>query len=513
MPEGHPTWTDGSLPELFSSVAAECPDRIAVVCGRQSLTYAELLGQAQHLAGRLVAAGVGRNALVGLEVTRSLQIPVAILGILMSGAAYVPLDPAYPIDRLRMMVADAGVALVVTDRDSPLADKLGCRAVLVRADEAVAGVERITVAADDPAYVIYTSGSTGRPKGCIVTHRNVLSLLAATLPLFDVGPNDRWSLFHSVNFDFSVFEMWFPLISRGTVVIVDGEAALSPEAFLRLLAEKRITVLSQVPSVFRSLLQVHALYPEPDLALRYLVFGGERVELDAVRDFLSHLPADRHPVVVNMYGITETTVHVTFKELTAEDLDGPVRSPIGVPLPHLAVELRDDQGKPVAPGEPGEMWVSGGGVAAGYLNRPVLTAARFRTEGERRYYRSGDLARMLPNGELEYLGRVDRQVKHRGFRIELEEIEATLRNLDSVYNVAVAVVTGRSGGEFLTAYVAGSDDFSAAAARTHAARLLPSHMVPSRYMRVPALPLTPSGKLDRAALETLKLTRRDDPAT
>ncbi len=462
-----------SLPHVFSEVCAKRPDRVAVTAAGRELTYAELDAASDRLASSLVARGVRRGDLVGLKTGRTVETPAAILGILKAGAAYVPLDPAYPEDRLRMMIEDAGLEIVV---DSIPSD----------GEETV----DVSIGPDDPAYVIYTSGSTGRPKGCVVTHGNVLALLEAALPLFDVGADDRWTLFHSVSFDFSVWELWGALATGATAVMVPDDAARSPADFLDLLAAERVTVLNQVPSVFRYLARAHEAAGRPPLALRYVVFGGEGVDLDVVASFAP----GRRPAMVNMYGITETTVHVTYKSLGAEEA---VASPIGRPLPHLAVSLRDGDGKPVPPGAPGEMWISGAGVAAGYLNRPELTAERFVTVDGRRHYRSGDLARLLPDGELEYLGRADRQLKLRGFRIEPGEIEAVLRAHDGVQDAAVTVTTTRAGAQFLEARIVPAVPDGL---RAHAAAALPAHMVPDRYRAVPELPRTPSGKLDRTAL-------------
>lgn len=374
------------------------------------------------------------------------------------------------------------------------------------------GEKPAAVVPGDTAYVIYTSGSTGHPKGCVISHGNVLALLRAALPLFDVDQDDRWSLFHSHAFDFSVWELWGALATGATAVLVRGQTAQLPHEFLDFLVRHRVTVLNQVPSVFRFLTMTYADSARPPLALRYLVFGGESVELDVTRAFLGHLSSPA-PAVVNMYGITEITVHATAKVLTGADLDGAVRSPIGKALPHLTIDVRGEDLAPVAVGESGELWIAGAGVAAGYLDRPELTAQRFvmldTPEGPRRSYRTGDLARVLPDGELEFLGRNDQQVKLRGFRVELGEVEATLRTHDAVREVAATVITTAAGAQFLVACVVVAGDPTpdgaelAATLRAHARTGLPAHMVPDRYVVVPALPLTPSGKLDRGALPVL----------
>ncbi|TMR99668.1 amino acid adenylation domain-containing protein [Nonomuraea basaltis] len=488
-----------SLPEVFTEVCARQPERTAVVCGTRSLTYGELATAARSLAAELVRRGVARGELVGLRVSRSADVPVAVLGITLAGAAYVPLDPQYPADRLRLMVAEAGIRYVVGEPgEHPGMNVQNHVPVWDHAPAPADGLPALN--RDDLAYVIYTSGSTGRPKGCVVTHGNVLSLLDGALPLFAVGADDRWALFHSINFDFSVWELWGALATGAAVIVVDADTAVDPEEFLELLIRERVSVLNQVPPVFRVLAETHADAGRPPLPLRYLIFGGDAVDLDVTAAFLAALPEGARPVAVNMYGITETTVHVTFKELDAAALHGSNRSPIGRPLPHLDIVLRDESGAEVPVGEVGEMWVSGGGVAVGYLGREELTAERFVTSGGVRFYRSGDLARRLPDGELQYLGRADRQVKLRGIRIELGEIEAVLRGCTGVRDAVVRLVTDRALGELLAACVVADDGFDAELVRAECGRVLPSPMVPTRYELLPAIPLSTTGKVDRAAL-------------
>ncbi len=501
----------GSLVELFDLAAQRWPDAVAVEDRERSLTYRGLAQRADALAAELERRGVVPGDPVGLLLGRSIDVVVSIIAALKAGATYVPLDPDYPAQRLTHMLEDSALTVLVGEPDRAGALDLSGAALVDPGCPAPTGM--IAPAPRDPrapAYVIYTSGSTGLPKGCAVSHDNVLELLRHTLPLFDVGAGDRWTLFHSCNFDFSVWEMWGALATGGTIVVVPEAVAKSPTDLLDLLRTRQVTVLSQVPSVFRYLAAAHADAGAPALALRYVVFGGESVDLDVVRDFLAALPG-APPAIVNMYGITEITVHATFKTLSAEDLRGSIRSPIGRPLPHLQITLFDDAGAPVLDGEVGEMWVSGTGVAQGYVNRPELTAQRFVTREGVRYYRSGDLARRLPSGELEYLGRNDAQIKRRGFRIELGEIEAALRGHPAVHDVGVAVAVNRHGVELLVACYVAAPDRNPYGLRQHASARLPGHMVPDRYAEVERLPLMPSGKLDRAALRsqaTAASTRR-----
>ena len=496
-----------SLPELFTAVARRTPAAIALVDGDTEYSYAQLDQASDRLATGLAAHGVGPSDVVGVVAARQASTVVSILAVLRTGASYVPLDPTYPARRLRQMVEDAGVQVLVGAVDAVDADWAAGLTVLDPDAPGRATTTVVPTAAggQDPAYVLYTSGSTGRPKGCVVTHANVLALLRATLPLFEVDAADRWSVFHSFSFDFSVWELWGAFATGATAVLVGDRAARSPAALLDLLVAEHVTVLNQVPSVFRYLTLAHAEADRPALAVRYLVLSGEAMDPAVASDFLAGLTGP-HPVVLNMYGITEITVLATVRALTAAELAGLAqaggagRSPIGVALPHLEVSLRDPAGAPVAPGETGEIWVAGAGVAAGYLNRPELTAERFTTAEGRRWYRSGDLARQAADGGLEYAGRADDQVKVRGYRVELGEIEAVLRQHPLVLDAAVHL----AGTDpcFLVASLVAADPPADLVARVrgYATGQLPRHLVPDRYRLLPRLPLTPSGKLDRRAL-------------
>lgn len=501
----------GSLPELFRRVAERRPDHTALVDDGRAIDYASLDEASDRLAARLARQGTRPGGLIGLLTERGAGIPVGILGILKSGSGYVPLDPGYPPQRLRHMVDDARVDAIVGDPD--VARELGLTGVpvvpLYVPDAGAPDPPAPVISGSDPAYVIYTSGSTGTPKGCVVTHDNVLSLLRAALPLFDVTAADRWALFHSASFDVSVWEFWAAMATGATAVTVSEATVRSPIDFVTQLRRDRITVLGQVPSVFRSLALAYADAGRPDLFLRYLVFAGERADLDVIRDFLGGVRGTR-PVAVNMYGPTETTVYATHRVLTPADLDGDVPAPIGTPLPNAEIRILGDGMDLVPDGDSGEMWIGGECVSQGYLHRPELTAERFVVldgpEGPRRFYRSGDLARWLDDGSLEFLGRNDLQIKVRGHRIEPAEIEVALRAHRDVRDAAVAVVTTAVGAQFLTAYLVPAESATAELAgsvRRHVAAVLPRYMVPDRYTTVAELPLSSSGKLDRAMLPRL----------
>ena len=359
-------------------------------------------------------------------------------------------------------------------------------------------------APEDLAYVIYTSGSTGKPKGVLITHANVTQLFSATDPWFAFGPHDVWTLFHSYAFDFSVWELWGALLYGGRLVIVPYWISRDPAAFRKLLVDERVTILNQTPSAFRQLIQADLDEAPAAYALREIIFGGEALQPQHLEPWIERY-GDAKPRLVNMYGITETTVHVTYRPITRADVEAGRGSVIGRPIPDLYIRLLDERGEPVPVGVPGEIWVGGAGVANGYLNRPELTAERFvkdpfDTSRSARLYRAGDLARRLPDGDLEYLGRIDSQVKIRGFRIELGEIEARLAESEGVSEVNVIAREDSPGDKRLVAYYTTSANVRPEALRAHLLAILPEYMVPAAYVRLDRMPLTHNGKLDRKAL-------------
>ena len=500
------------LHERFAAVAAATPDAVAVIDGDTTLTYAELLAAAGRLAHRLRGLGIGRESLVGVCLPRSADLVVAILATVSAGGAYLPLDPAHPAERLAGVLADAGATVLVTDATgTDLAGglatvRLDDPAETARLAELPATAPDVAAHPDDLAYVIYTSGSTGRPKGVQITHANVGRLLVATEPDFAFGPDDVWSLFHSASFDMSVWEMWGALLHGGRLVVVPVETTRSPWDLVELLAGTGVTVLNQTPSAFRMLVELAGSGdPAMDrLALRVVTLGGEAVDVGTLEPWWRRF-GDAAPRIVNMYGITETTVHVTVRPLGLADLGGD-RSPVGGPMRDLAVHVLDPRSRPLPIGVAGELCVGGPGVSRGYRGRPRLTAERFvpdpyGTPGAR-LYRSGDKARTLPDGDLGYLGRFDHQVKIRGFRIELGEIETCLSAAPDVEHAVVVVDTSTRGDRRLVGYVvpAAGTHPDAARLRADTARTLPSYMVPAVIVVIPRLPLTVNGKLDRAAL-------------
>lgn len=501
-----------SLAEAFHQVAERFAERIAITDGDRAWTYAELDARALAIASRLQRLGIGPDQMVGLLMERSAELIAGMVGVIRAGAAYVPLDPRYPKDRLSMMIADSGCAAVIVDAPSAgAAGEIAC--VVVDIGQAMqpsdSGLDAGRMpAANNAAYVIYTSGSTGTPKGVVVTQRNVLRLFSATHAWFGFSPNDTWSFFHSFSFDFSVWETWGALLHGGRVVVVSYHDSRNPDIFYDLIARERVTMLSQTPSAFTQFMAAETRRSEPaDLtSLRAVVFGGEALDFGALGPWMER-HGDRSPQLVNMYGITETTVHVTYRPLTIADITQARGSLIGRPIPDLHIHLLDRYGHDVPVGVAGEICVAGSGVSNGYLNRPELTSQRFvgdpcAQDPHARMYRSGDMGRFLPDGELQYIGRIDQQVKVRGFRIEIGEIESALSMHPSVARCLVTV-HDPGDGKRLVAYLAKRPDVSLPNApdlRAHLGQTLPDYMVPEVFIELDDFPLTANGKIDRSKL-------------
>ena len=512
---------DNCIHQLFEQQAQRTPDAIAVVFEDQKVTYRELNERANQLAHYLQQLGVKPEVLVGICVERSLLTIVGILGILKAGGAYVPLDPANPIERTAFILQDASVSVLLTQETllETLPSYSGIVVCLEAPREAIAqnstNNPHSHATAENLAYVIYTSGSTGQPKGVLVTHGNVLRLFAATQSWYNFSEGDVWTLFHSYAFDFSVWELWGALIYGGRLVIVPYFFARSPIAFYELLCRERVTVLNQTPSAFRQLmLAEESVQTGNNLSLRWVIFGGEALELPSLKPWFER-HGDRSPQLVNMYGITETTVHVTYRPLSLADLNGQ-GSVIGCAIPDLQIYILDKNRQLVPVGIPGEMYVSGAGVARGYLNRPDLTAERFIShpfseKKEARLYKTGDLARYLPNGDIEYLGRIDTQVKVRGFRIELGEIEAQLDRHPAVRESSVLLREDAPGDKRLIAYIVANSETTLTTGELHVflKEKLPDYMVPAAFVLLEALPLTLNGKVDRRSLPEPDTARPD----
>jgi amino acid adenylation domain-containing protein/non-ribosomal peptide synthase protein (TIGR01720 family) len=496
-----------TLPGLWREQVRQWGDRIAVTSGAAELSYRALDARVNRLARLLIAEGAGPERLVALALPRSADQVAAVLAVLKTGAAYLPVDVDHPAGHREHVLADARPALVVTTTavapDGPclLLDDPEVQARLAALEPTDPEVD---VRAENLAYAIYTSGSTGRAKGVLVTHGSVTALFRATAGRFAFGPDQVWSFCHSYAFDFSVWELWGALLHGGRVVVVPRETARSPWELRKLLAAERVTVLSQTPSAF---LQLAACDTDEELSLRTVVLGGEALQAGKLAGWYRRHAADA-PRLVNMYGITEATVHATYRALDA----AATGSPVGGPLPGVRGYVLDDRLEPVGAGTTGELYLAGPGLARGYLNRPALSAGRFVAcpfgpAGDR-MYRTGDLVRWTHDGELEFAGRTDDQVQIRGFRVEPGEAETVLTGHDAIGEVAVVARPDARGETCLVAYVvpAGGQPLDAGHLRRWAGHRLPEPLVPAAFVVLGALPLTGNGKVDRAALPAPEFT-------
>ncbi|MGO4295011.1 amino acid adenylation domain-containing protein [Chitinophaga sp. RAB17] len=496
--------TNATIVSLFQQAVRHFPDRIALVAGAQTFTYRELDIKSGQLARVLINDyNVMPEELVLLHFDRSEWMLIGILAVLKAGAAYVPVDPFYPAARIDYMMEDSKSRLLLFDIApyNGIAEKWSHMVLLditrhhYSGDTAVAVIQSHYL-----AYVIYTSGTTGNPKGVLIEHRNVTRLLFNEANRFDFNATDVWSLFHSYCFDFSVWEMYGALLYGGRLVMVPKVIAQDSMAFYDFLQKEGITVLNQTPTAFRSLvLHNRERFAATPLSVRYLIFGGEMLRPEILREWYQAFPGCRN---INMYGITETTVHVTYKEMSAAAITAN-KSNIGLPIPTLSCYVLDMDLQPVLPGVTGELCVGGAGVARGYLNKPALTAEKFVDhpfrKGEK-IYRSGDYARILPSGEIEYIGRRDEQVKIRGHRIETGEIEMGIMQLDGIKDAVVLPIKGAHDEYDLVAYFITEEEDAQSDIRKRLNAILPAYMVPAHLIPLPAFPLNSNGKLDKTAL-------------
>ncbi|QHD06665.1 non-ribosomal peptide synthetase [Pseudomonas sp. R76] len=474
------------------------PEAIALRFNNQRLTYRQLNERANQVAHRLLAQGVRADDRVAICVERGPEMIIGLLGILKAGAGYVPIDPAYPLERIAYTLADSEpLAVLVQANTRHLVGDLAQIDLNSLRGESIVN-PRIQLSPANLAYVIYTSGSTGLPKGVMIEHRQVARLFTATQHWFGFNSNDVWALFHSFAFDFSVWEIWGALMHGGQLLIVPQLVSRSPDECYALICEAGVSILNQTPSAFRQLI---AAQSSQSHSLRQVIFGGEALEPGMLKPWYARA-INAGTQLVNMYGITETTVHVTYRALEAADAQLVGVRPIGVRIPDLQLYVLDERREPLPMGVVGELYVGGAGVARGYLNRDELNAERFLADPATglRMYKTGDLGRLLADGSVEYLGRNDDQVKIRGFRIELGEIEARLATADGVRDAVVIAREDQPGDKRLVAYVIAERELGAAELRDHLLLSLAEYMVPSAFVLLDTFPLTTNGKLDRKAL-------------
>lgn len=485
---------------LFEAQARRTPDSIALTYEGGHMTYHELDKRSDKLAFLLREKGVGPDQVVGLLMDRSMDTVAGMLAILKAGGAYLPIDVDYPDERIHYLIEDSGTRLVLTSRE------LRHRAVDVEtvlvedADTMEQDVNKVPdlVRPSNLCYVIYTSGTTGNPKGVMVEHGNVVRLFFNEAFQFNFDARDVWTMFHSHCFDFSVWEIYGAILFGGRLVIIPKMVSRDTSAYLEILKKEKVTVLNQTPTAFYNLVQEELNDTERSLQLRYVIFGGEALSPDKLRSWRHKYPAVK---LINMFGITETTVHVTYKEISEHEIENNI-SNVGRPIPTLSVYVLDEQQQPVPPGVVGELFVGGAGVSRGYLGKETLTSKKFvpnpYKQGDR-LYRSGDLARILHSGDLEYIGRMDDQVKIRGFRIELGEVEHQVAKHTRVKETVV-LARETEGTKHLICYYLSDEVIGADELRDFLSATLPEYMIPAYYVRVEAWPLTFNGKLDRRAL-------------
>jgi len=483
---------DKTIIDLIELQSTLKPDNIAVSNENEELSYKELNESANRLAHYLRKQyNIKRDDLIGIKLERSEKMIIAMLAVLKSGGAYVPIDLNYPQERIDYIVNDSACKVVIdaSELEKFVADKTNY------SNENPSKVNE----PGDLAYVIYTSGTTGTPKGTLIEHKNVVRLFKNDTRLFDFSDRDVWTMFHSYCFDFSVWEMYGALFYGGKLVIVPSITSKDPKAFLTLLKDKKVTVLNQTPSSFYNIIKEELEINEKNLSLRYVIFGGEALSVQKLENWKSRYPTIK---LINMYGITETTVHVTYKEITESEIKAGI-SNIGKPIPTLQCYVLDAYQNLLPVGVDGELYVGGDGLARGYLNRVELTKEKFIenpfTKGER-LYRSGDKVKLLVNGDMEYMGRIDEQVKIRGYRIELGEIEQVLLQHESIKEAVVITKADKEGEKKLVAYIIGREDFHVAGLRAYLLTKLPEYMLPGHYVQVESIPLTSNGKLDKRSL-------------
>ncbi|WP_319926251.1 non-ribosomal peptide synthetase [Xenorhabdus littoralis] len=530
-----------TLHQAFEQQALQRPHAIALSADNgRLLTYEQLNQRANQLAHYIVQIMQQMEMaptdapLIGLCLERDEEMLVSILAVLKAGLAYLPIDTTHAPERIRFYVEDANVQLVIgVPQHQALFDSNKLDYLCIDTEKTFIQTmppdnPDVTSQPDSLAYVIYTSGSTGVPKGVEITHANVMRLFHASERHFDFTENDVWTLFHSCAFDFSVWEIWGALLFGGRLSIVPYWVSRTPGDFYQWVQQEKVTVLNQTPSAFQLFIaadsQLNGAKKEDEksaLSLRYVILGGEALEPAKLQGwFKKH--GDEQPHIINMYGITETTVHVTYRRIMQPDALQGGKSPIGEALDDLEIFLLDKQHRLSLLGAVGEMYVGGAGVARGYLNRPELTAQRFidkrqifpQADAGQRLYRSGDLARLRRDGSLEYLGRADHQVKIRGFRIELGEIETALKRIESVDQAVViahqddanhalrlvAYIVAETVADTHSGHLSSEEKLSVDALRIELKHTLPDYMLPSAFIFLDALPLTPNGKIDRKAL-------------
>lgn len=505
--------TDANYPKnktiynLFEEQVEKYPNRVALTINEKSMTYKELNAKANQLAYKLVEMGVKENIPVGIRINKSFEMIIGILAIIKAKGCYLPIDLSYPEERVKFMLKDSKAKLLLTNKENNKIDFEIETLDLENKENYLDNTNNLEIKndIDDLLYIIYTSGSTGIPKGVMITHRNVVRLMKNDKFLFDFDKNDVWTMFHSVAFDFSVWEMYGALLYGGRLVLVPENVSKNPKQFLELMRKEKVTILNQTPTFFYNLLDQELKNEDDLLKVRYIIFGGEALKPNLTKKWKEKYSFTK---LINMYGITETTVHVTFKELGEEDLLSS-KSNIGVAIPTLKTYILDKKQRLLPIGIEGEICVAGDGVCKGYLNRPELNLQKFIDNpfksGEK-LYRSADSAILEENGELNYKGRIDNQVKIRGFRVELGEIETKLLKHPSISKCTVLAEKKSDKDSHLVAYIVCKNDVKIEELKEYMQNLVPIYMIPNYFVKLDSMPINSNGKVDSKALKSIQYT-------
>lgn len=501
---------DKTVIDLFEEQVEKTPDNIALCFNDDFLNYKNLNEKANQLAHFLVSLGIKNGDVVAIRLNKSLEMIIGILAIMKAGACYLPIDLSYPQERVSFMLKDSNAKLFLTNALHKDDLEISISSILIDLsnEEIYTGNTQnlnIAIKPEDSIYIIYTSGSTGTPKGVELMHRNIVRLLKNDHFLFDFSDKDIWTMFHSCAFDFSVWEMYGALLYGGKLILVPELIAKDPSKFLDLLRKEKVTVLNQTPTYFYNLSDMELLKDDDNLCIRYIIFGGEALNPKFLQEWHIKYPSTR---LINMYGITETTVHVTFRELSGTDLLT-TSSNIGTPIPTLKVYVMDKNQRLMPYGVEGEMCVAGLGLCKGYLNRPELNSTRFvqnpYVPGEL-LYRSADSAILSDDGVLFYKGRIDNQVKIRGFRVELGEIESKLRAHSCVDKCIVLPKNVDNKDSFLVAYLICNRPTTDNELKSYISKLVPTYMIPTYFVFMDSFPLTNNGKIDRKNMLNMDIT-------
>ena len=490
-----------TIDKLFENQVDKAPSRIAVIDGDKNYTYQEINNKANQIAYQLNKIGVGIEDVVALYFDRSVDVIVTILGILKAGGAYLPIDKVYPQERINLILENSSAKVIIFRGEIGLELSEGIKKVnLDEIEDKIDAIKNNLFNFNKPtslAYIIYTSGSTGIPKGVMIEHKNLVRLFFNSNFQFDFNENDVWTLFHSHGFDFSVWEMYGALLRGGKVEIIQRELALNSKAFYKFLQRQNVTVLNQTPTAFYNIIEEDKTENLDLSNIRYVIFGGDALNINKLKRWKEKYKQTK---LINMYGITETTVHVTYKEIGIEDINNEICT-IGTPIPTTYTMVMNEEGKLQPFGIVGEICVGGDGVGRGYLKNSELTAQKFILnpyDPSQKLYKSGDLGRMLESGEIEYLGRADNQVQLRGFRIELGEIENAILKNKKIQDCKV--LAQGSDDKYLCAYIIWYSKIDDQEIKNFLSSLLPEYMVPSIYVELDEIPMTNNGKVDIKAL-------------